>query len=312
MTSIEPTEEKSIATVPGNRSLLFGIGLLLISGLGFTSSILIASMAIKGGIDVNTSNTVRYFVATALLLTWYKTTGNAMKIMPRERYTALALGIPIFLMGVGYLGAIQYMPVSLAVLIFYTGPFLVIIISKFTENEPITILRLLAISIAFLGLILALEVRSTGLPPIRGILFAFMAAIGMAAFVSVSSLTIRAASLQVVNLYSLFGGTLLFGLFLLVMGGPSNTITQSGLLNLCGSGLSIAIAYVAFYSGLRIIGPTRTSMLMNSEPIFTVILAAALLGERLSYSQFLGAGLVIAGITLITCQPVSAERTNQT
>ena len=181
MTSIEPTEEKSIATVPGNRSLLFGIGLLLISGLGFTSSILIASMAIKDGIDVNTSNTVRYFVATALLLTWYKTTGNAMKIMPRERYTALALGIPIFLMGVGYLGAIQYMPVSLAVLIFYTGPFLVIIISKFTENEPITILRLLAISIAFLGLILALEVRSTGLPPIRGILFAFMAAIGMAA-----------------------------------------------------------------------------------------------------------------------------------
>ena len=312
MTSIEPTEEKSIATVPGNRSLLFGIGLLLISGLGFTSSILIASMAIKDGIDVNTSNTVRYFVATALLLTWYKTTGNAMKIMPRERYTALALGIPIFLMGVGYLGAIQYMPVSLAVLIFYTGPFLVIIISKFTENEPITILRLLAISIAFLGLILALEVRSTGLPPIRGILFAFMAAIGMAAFVSVSSLTIRAASLQVVNLYSLLGGTLLFGLFLIATGGPSNTITQSGLLNLCGSGISIAIGYGTFFSGLRIIGPIRTSMLMNSEPLFTVILAAALLGERLSYSQFIGAGLVIAGITLITCQPVSAERTNQT
>jgi drug/metabolite transporter (DMT)-like permease len=41
-------------------------------------------------------------------------------------------------------------------------------------------------------------------------------------------------------------------------------------------------------------------MLMNMEPISTIILAAILLGERLSSRQLLGAGLVIVGIILIT------------
>ena len=57
-------------TTPKNGSVLLGIGLLLISGLGFTSHILFAKMAIKDGIDVNTSNAVRYFFATAMLWAW--------------------------------------------------------------------------------------------------------------------------------------------------------------------------------------------------------------------------------------------------
>ena len=290
-----------------NGSALLGIGLLLISGLGFTSSLLIANMTIKNGIDVNTSNAMRYLFATVLLWAWHEAAGNSQRIMPRERNMALCLGLAVFLMGTGYLGATQYIPVSLAVLIFYTGPFFVIIITRFTENEPITILRLTAICVAFLGLILIMGVKSAGSLPIRGILLAFTAAIGMAAFITVSSLTIRNASPQMVNLYSLFGGTLLFGLFLFIMGGPSGTITLSGALKLAGSGLSIAIAYITFFSGLKIIGPVRASILLNAEPVYTIALAALFLGERLSYTQLIGATLVLAGIILITGKPGTAN-----
>jgi drug/metabolite transporter (DMT)-like permease len=41
-------------------------------------------------------------------------------------------------------------------------------------------------------------------------------------------------------------------------------------------------------------------MLLNSEPMYTIILAAILLGDRLSSSQWVGAALVITGIILIT------------
>ncbi len=289
-------------TTPKYGSVLLGIGLLLISGLGFTISLLIANIATKDGIDVNTSNSVRHLAATVLLWAWHKATGNPQKIMPRERYAALGLGIAVFLMGTGYLGATQYIPVSLAVLIFYTGPFFIIIISKFTENEPITILRFFAICVAFIGLIIIMGVKSTGALPIRGILLAFTAAIGMAAFVTVSSLTIRKASPQMVNLHSLFGGTLLFGIFLFIMGGPSGAITLSGALKLVGSGLFLAVGYITFFSGLKIIGPVRASILLNVEPVYTIALAALFLGERLSYTQGIGAVLVIAGISLINCQ----------
>jgi drug/metabolite transporter (DMT)-like permease len=54
------------------------------------------------------------------------------------------------------------------------------------------------------------------------------------------------------------------------------------------------------FIGLEIIGPVKTSMLMNVEPILTIILAAILLGERLASIQLIGAAFVILGIILIT------------
>lgn len=289
-----------------NRSALFGVTLMLVSGLGFTCSILIASQATRGGIDISTSNVLRYFVAAVLLWAWHAASGTSMRINPRERYAALGLGFAVFLMGAGYLGATHYMPISLAVLIFYTGPFFIIIISRFTEKEPITIPRLTAICTAFIGLIMALKVGSTGSLPIVGILFAFAAAIGMASFVTVSGLAIRTASPQAVNLHSLVGGTLLFGLFLIAMGGPSGSITLNGLLLLIASGFSLAVGFITFFTGLKRIGPVRASILMNAEPVFTIIIAAILLGERLSTGQLAGAGLVVIGIVLITGLPDSA------
>ena len=293
-----------------NKSALFGVTLMLVSGFGFTCSILFASQATRGGIDISTSNFLRYFVAAVLLWAWHAASSTPVRINPHERYAALGLGFAVFLMGAGYLGATQYIPISLAVLIFYTGPFFIIIISRFTENEPITIPRLTAFCTAFIGLILALKVGATGSLPIVGILFAFAAAIGMASFVTASGLAIRTASPQAVNLHSLVGGTLLFGLFLIVMGGPSGSITRNGLLLLIASGFSLAVGFITFFAGLKRIGPVRASILMNAEPVFTIITASILLGERLSPGQLAGAGLVVVGIVLITSLPESTRQKN--
>jgi len=291
-----------VLTDLGDTRPWIGIGLMLISGLGFSSSIIFASMVIKRGVAVNTSNAVRYLVATVLLFVYQKATEKPIKILPRERYTALALGSTVFMMGIGYLGATKYIPVSTAVLIFYTGPFFTIFISRFTENEPITIIRLTAIAIAFLGLSLAVGVQFTSIFQIRGVLFALMAAIAMGTFVAISSLTIRTADPQAVNLHTILSGTLLFIIFLFIGDEPVSAITSTNLFELCGSGFAIGAAYVAFYAGLKIIGPVKASMLMNTEPIFTIALAASIFGEKLSLINFIGAGLIISGIIMINCK----------
>ena len=306
-TSRQPRPPESRPTTD-NVSVLFGVALMLVSGFGFTCSILIASQATRGGIDISTSNVLRYLVAAMLLWAWHAASGITVRIKPRERYAALGLGFAVFLMGAGYLGATQYIPISLAVLIFYTGPFFIIIISRFTEKEPVTIPRLTAICTAFFGLVLALKVGNPNSLPTIGILLAFAAAIGMALFVTVSGLAIRTASPQAVNLHSLAGGTFLFGLFLIVMGRPSGSITCNGLLLLIASGFSLAVGFITFFGGLKRIGPVRASLLMNAEPIFTIIIASILLGERLLPSQLAGAGLVVIGIVLITCLPKAVQR----
>jgi drug/metabolite transporter (DMT)-like permease len=277
-----------------------GVGLVLLSATGFATNILIANMAYRDGIDVQTINAARHCVTVTLLFIFLKIRGKQLKLPPRERYTGFVLGISVFMMGVGYLSATQYIPVSVAVLIFYAHPFLVAIIARFTENEPITPLRLLAITIAFIGLVFAMGIQSVAGLNWYGIAFGFLAALGAASFVTLSSVAIRNSDPQAVNLHCLTAGTVLYVAFMLFSGGPAEQIVPAGWFKMGLSGLALFIAYVTLFIGLEIIGPVKTSMLLNAEPIITIILAALLLGERLAFTQLIGAGFVMAGIILIT------------
>ncbi len=278
----------------------FGIGLFFLSASGFTISILFSSMAFHDGISIGTTNAVRYFLAVSILFVFQKIRGKQLKLPLRERHKALALGIPVFMIGLGYLGATQYIPVSLAVLIFYSFPIIVAVISNFTENEPITIIRLVAIILALTGLGLALEIQSVNTLDWRGIGFALMASFGCAVLVIMSSLTMKTADPQAVNFHCLTAGTVLFAAFFLFAENPANSINYSGWLKLGVSSTALALGYVTLFTGLELVGPVKSSVLMNMEPILTIILAAILLGERLSPVQAAGAGLVIVGIVLIT------------
>jgi len=283
-----------------NAGSLIGGGLVLLSTLGFTSAILFANMAYKDGVDVPTANAVRYIATVALLFVFQKIRGKKLRLPPRARYTSLALGISVFMMGAGYLGATQYIPISLAVLLFYTSPVFVAVIARFTENEPITIIRSGAIIIAFIGLGLALEIHSVTNLNWQGVALGFLSSFGCTSFVVISSISMRSADPQAINFHCITAGTALFAAFLFFSGGPAGMIPYAALFKLCVSGLALVFGYVTVFGGLEIIGPVKTSMLLNAEPILTIILATSLLGERLASIQLIGAAFVILGIILIT------------
>ena len=292
--------DNPLGTVSSGTSTWIGFGLVLMAALGFSTNILFANLAYRDGIDIHTINAVRHFVTVILLFLFLKIRGKKIKLPPRERNVSLVLGISVFMMGIGYLGATQYIPVSLAVLIFYTHPFLVAIAARFTENEPITPIRLMAITIAFIGLAFAMGIQSVADLNWYGIAFGFLAALGAASFVIISSLAIRTADTQTVNFHCLTAGTALYVVFMLLNGGPAAHIAPAGWFKLGVSSLALTIAYMTFLIGIETIGPVKTTILMNAEPILTIILAAILLGERLSFTQLIGAGFVMAGIILIT------------
>ncbi len=279
-----------------------GTGLLIISGTAFSSAFICAVISLENGVDLNTSNAGRYAIAALFLFFYHKITNRPIKIGSSERYAAFALGITVFMVGFGYLSAIHYIPVSLAVLIFYTGPFFVFIIARFTEKEPFSVIRLTAFGLAFFGLYLAMEIETSGSLHITGILFALIAAIGVALFITIGNLTIRKANPQVVSLYTLSSGAVLFGL-LLFKDNSLNELSASGLLFLTSSAFFQFIAYISFFAGLKLIGSIKASMLLNIEPITTIALSVVIFDETLSGIQYIGACLVITGIFLISYKP---------
>jgi drug/metabolite transporter (DMT)-like permease len=55
---------------------------------------------------------------------------------------------------------------------------------------------------------------------------------------------------------------------------------------------------LAFFAAFRHISPVRATMISNLEPLLGVLIAVAVLGERLQGWQWLGVVVVVAGLVL--------------
>ena len=62
--------------------------------------------------------------------------------------------------------------------------------------------------------------------------------------------------------------------------------------------ISMGVAYLFWYRGLRVLGPTRSAVYTNLQPIVALMVAWAFLGEIPTIFQGVGAATIIAGVFL--------------
>jgi drug/metabolite transporter (DMT)-like permease len=62
--------------------------------------------------------------------------------------------------------------------------------------------------------------------------------------------------------------------------------------------ISMGIAYFFYYRGLRVLGPTRTAVYSNLQPIVALLVAWPLLNETPTIFQGVGAATIVAGVFL--------------
>lgn len=62
--------------------------------------------------------------------------------------------------------------------------------------------------------------------------------------------------------------------------------------------LSLVVAYLFWYRGIRVIGPTRTALFGNLQPLIALLVAWATLGESPRAPQLLGAAAIFGGLLL--------------
>jgi len=102
------------------------------------------------------------------------------------------------------------------------------------------------------------------------------------------------------NLMRLLGGVVLLGAtHLVVVGRCWPAAPLSSILWIGASGIAgLAIGDSALLRAFTLIGPRRSALGMASAPVFTVIAAWSLLGERLDAQAFAGIAVVMGGIAL--------------
>lgn len=227
---------------------------------------------------------------------------NERFVVPRPaRASFLGQALATLLVSVGYLASVQFIPVGLAVIIFFFFPVLIMLFAPVAEGRNPGLPRLLIALVAFGGLAIAIGPSFESLD-IRGILLAATASAGAA----LQFFSGRAISRYLTP--SVFGSLVHFAilppmlLIVLVAGGgqlqffPGGAATGTGLAFMAALGSVYVVAYMVQMLSLRYASASTVAPYYNLEPVVTTAIAATILGERLFINQYVGGGLVLAAL----------------
>ncbi len=113
---------------------------------------------------------------------------------------------------------------------------------------------------------------------------------------------------RAINLAKCSLAAVFLGVSGLAMGqlGALTEASANAILLLAASGIvGMSFGDTALFTAVRRLGVYRTLMLQTLAPLFSAALAITFLGERLGGREFAGAGLILAGVTLVLTQKVS-------
>lgn len=285
--SSRPTRERGV-----------GLALIVVSATAFGALPILAKAAYADGADPVAVLCGRFVIATAVMLALARTRGARL---PRGRL----LGGLAVLGGIAYVGqsltfftAADLIPVSLASLLFYVYPALVVALAVVFLHDRVGPRRLVALVAALIGTSLTVGASLGGGDPV-GIGLALLAALCYVGYIVVGSrLAPRAGALA--------GSTVVMGaaavsfLALTLVTRPAFPASASGWAAVTGLALlSTVVAVTTFFAGVERIGPADASTLSTLEPLVTVVLAALLLDERLGPVQLAGGVLILAAAVVV-------------
>ncbi|MBM3491720.1 MAG: DMT family transporter [Alphaproteobacteria bacterium] len=276
-----------------------GIAFVLAVATSFGFSVNFAKLAILGGSNALSINTMRVGGAAMMLYLLLRSTGVSLAMPPGRRALALAAGLLHAAYGQTFLLSLDYLPVGIAVITFYTYPLLAALATWAIGRERPRTRAALALVMAFVGLALALKVLEGGLSAV-GIALAFAAAVGVTVMLLAMPLLASGVDSRAVTLHFLGSGAGCFLLASLVTGGFAVPETADGRLAFLAAPFCYVFGIVGFYWAAIAIGAIRTALVMNFEPVSAMALGFVILGERLDAGQVLGAAVVVAAIVLIS------------
>ena len=227
-----------------------GIALILLSAICFAVGPTAAKLAFNSGSNTLTVVTLRGLIGGVLLGLLIATfrQGFAMSRIAL-RWTFLCCLFNA-VMVYGIIGSVAYIPVSIAVLIFFTHPILVALIVHHRGSDRLTIDKTLCAIGAFGGLALAMaptieRVNATG------VVLAAFSAIGVSGAILCGARAQQYATSTQVNFYMTAFTTVAFAILTAALGDWAFPTDKLGWIGIASAGVAIAVALLSFYVAFR-------------------------------------------------------------
>ena len=276
-------------------SVMLGLWLIAASAICFGLAPIGAKLAYAGGSEPVTLIGVRFSLNVAAVLALVVLGRHPLVLPARVVAVSLLLGVLLAAEGVSYLAAVQFIPVSLAVVIVFTFPLQVGLVSALIGHERLSLARGAALVTAFLGVALAVGVVIDSVDW-RGVVLAAATGSGIAVTAIATSRLMRGRDAITLTFYMTLGAAISSLLAVLLWRGFVWPVTATGWLGATLTVVTFAAAITFYFMGLARVGAVRASILANLEPVVTIFAAVMILAERPTLVQLLGTVMIIGAI----------------
>jgi len=274
--------------------------MVLVSAIAFGTLSIFAKLAYSTGLGTEQLLAFRFVLAAIGMWVLALVVGqNPLRLQRRQAAGLLALGGILYpAQALTYFYALRTLPASLCVLIVYIYPSLVVIAGWLFLGRRVSVWHGAALGLSFLGV--GMLVGGAQLQLASGLIFAFAAPLCYTAFIllgerAMSSVPPVAASATMMSATAI--------VLCVVAGIEGHLALPNGAAAWAVSvGIAVIPTMVAislFLAGLPRIGAARAALLSTLEPVVTVSLAIALLGDRFSVLQGLGGVLVLLAVIVV-------------
>ncbi|HHV65094.1 MAG TPA: DMT family transporter [Peptococcaceae bacterium] len=224
--------------------------------------------------------------------------------------------MPLIILGiVGTLGyhyfffmALRYTTATNSALIGATNPMVTTVLAVLFFKEKITALRLVGVGISLFGVfgvVTGLDPQIIGAMAFnQGDLIMFVGVLCFSVYAllsrkfmlkyQISPLTVTAYSFLVCTILSLVLGLLLENPLATLGQAPGRVWVEILYMSILAS----VIGYYVQLNSIQKIGAPKTMMFVNLVPVHTIVLAAVILGEKISLLKLLMAFVIILGVYL--------------
>lgn len=194
---------------------------------------------------------------------------------------------------------LQYVSASIASIIIATIPVFTPVLARPFLGERVGMLTIAGLVLSLAGVaVIVLERQLEAQFTAGGLALIFVAVLAAVGYtIAVKSVPVRYRPLTIVKLQSLIGLPIVFVVALVTEGLPTALPAFDVIAHVLYLGIfPSSLAFVFLSGGIRAIGANRANVFVNLVPVFTALVAWALLGEFFTLQKLAGMAIVILGV----------------
>lgn len=273
---------------------------VLLGGVSYGVLAPFVKLAYEAGIPTEDSVRLQYFTGFFLLalINLFFVRG---RIGLRAFVFLVLSGIPMGLTTTFYYKSLAYLDTSISIVLLFQYTWMGVVAELLIERVRPTQEKLLALLLLIAGSFLAVNVLGADLRklPLIGVVLALLSAVSFAVFIYVSGRVANHLSALRKSFVMSIGAALIVALVFPVgdflVDGLNHTYIGFGLML---GFFGVVLPPFLFSLGMPIVGSGLGTILSSTELPTTMVLSAMVVSERVTFLQWLGIAIVLAGIVI--------------